>query len=72
MIIFPLAFGSTLSSLVTGWTQLETSLGAIARLKNFESETPCEDRECEMTEPPPGWPSQGRIEFRNVTASHKY
>ena len=61
-----------LSSLVIGWTQLETSLGAIARLRVFESETPNEAKESENVEPPAAWPSRGAIEFRSVTASHKY
>ncbi|KAI1207078.1 ABC transporter [Annulohypoxylon truncatum] len=65
-----LSFNSHLASLVTGWTQLETSLGSIARVRNFEMEVLPEGKEGEDQEPPSNWPERGAIELRNVTASH--
>lgn len=51
------------------FTKLETSLGAIARLKTFIEETPSESDE--GREPAPDhWPSQGVIEFANVSARY--
>ncbi|CAI0653965.1 unnamed protein product, partial [Colletotrichum noveboracense] len=35
-----LNFNSSLATLITSWTELETSLGAISRLRTFESKTP--------------------------------
>lgn len=52
------------------WVQLETSLGAIARLKNFEEETISEDKEVESFVPTKDWPSRGAIELKNVSASY--
>ncbi|RDW80919.1 hypothetical protein BP5796_05617 [Coleophoma crateriformis] len=65
-----LSFNSTLSMFVNGWTVLETSLGAIARLKNFEATTPVEETGREDIIPDDNWPSKGRIEFKDVSASY--
>ena len=67
-----LAFNVNLSQFINGWTVLETALGAIARLRHFENETPVEAKEGEDFEPPEDWPSKGLIEIRDVTAHHKY
>ena len=50
---------------------LETSLGAVSRLRSFEKETPIEAKPGEDTEPPAIWPSKGLIEIKNVTVYHK-
>jgi ATP-binding cassette subfamily C (CFTR/MRP) protein 1 len=65
-----LGFNQSLRILVESWTQLETSLGAIARLKNFEQTTTPEDKSEESVTPPSSWPEKGKIEFRDVTASY--
>jgi ATP-binding cassette, subfamily C (CFTR/MRP), member 1 len=63
-------FNSQLSWLMTFWVQLETSLGAIARIKGFKEGTVPEDKEMESLVPSSDWPSQGTIEFKNVSASY--
>ncbi|KAI0881278.1 ABC transporter [Annulohypoxylon maeteangense] len=65
-----LSFNSHLASLVTGWTQLETSLGSIARVRDFEMQISPEGKEGEDQVPPSNWPEKGAIHFTNVTASH--
>ena len=65
-----LGFNQSLRILVESWTQLETSLGAIARLKNFEATVVPEDKPEESGVAPESWPDQGAIEFRDVTASY--
>ncbi|OCK89464.1 putative multidrug resistance protein [Cenococcum geophilum 1.58] len=65
-----LGFNQSLRVLVESWTQLETSLGAIARLKNFEATVVPEDKPEESGVAPESWPDQGAIEFRDVTASY--
>ena len=57
---------------VQGWTDLETSLGSVARTRDFERDVKPEDKESETLEPPANWPDQGLIQFQDVTASHKY
>lgn len=56
--------------MVQGWTLLETSLGSIARLKDFQEDVKPEDED-DKPEPTGNWPEAGVIEFRNVTAAHK-
>lgn len=65
-------FNGSLTWLMQFWIQLETSLGAIARLKGFEEGTAPEDKETEDFIPPKEWPSEGAIEFKNVSASYGY
>jgi ATP-binding cassette, subfamily C (CFTR/MRP), member 1 len=63
-------FNSTLAMMLLFWTQLETSLGAIARLKGFEEGTLSENKPQETFVPDEEWPSSGAIEFKNVSASY--
>lgn len=66
-----ISFNFTLANVINSWTQLETSLGAIARLKWFMENTPREEEPVEAKELPANWPSSGEIEFKNVTASYR-
>uniref|UniRef100_A0A8H7KFW9 ABC transporter n=1 Tax=Bionectria ochroleuca TaxID=29856 RepID=A0A8H7KFW9_BIOOC len=65
-----LGFNHTLTLFVDQWTQVETSLGAIARLKVFMRDTPNEDDEPETTLPLSDWPAQGAIEFEDISACY--
>lgn len=67
-----LVANTTLFKLVESWTTLETSIGAIARLKSLEEKTPSEGGETFCVEPPENWPSRGVVVWRNVTASYQY
>ncbi|KAI1135027.1 ABC transporter [Hypoxylon sp. FL0543] len=61
---------TTLLRLIESWTNLEISLGAIARIKSLEEEVPSEDQPSETSVPPETWPSLGAVEFRSLTASY--
>jgi ATP-binding cassette subfamily C (CFTR/MRP) protein 1 len=63
-------FNGILSYLLTFWTMLETSMGAIARLKAFEEGTASENKEQEHFIPSNEWPEHGAIEFLDVSASY--
>jgi ATP-binding cassette subfamily C (CFTR/MRP) protein 1 len=65
-----LSFNSVLLRLAESYTQLETALGAISRLKNFNEQTTPEDKPGEDHTPDNSWPEKGEIEFRDVTASY--
>lgn len=67
-----LAFNKRVRNLIEGWTELETSLGSITRVRDFERGVLPEAKEGEDREPPLDWPQRGEIEFRKVSASHKY
>ena len=63
-------FTQVLKQLVTNWTLLETSAGAVSRIRNFTSEVESENYPDECQKPPVNWPSEGAIEFQNITAVH--
>ncbi|OIW32628.1 P-loop containing nucleoside triphosphate hydrolase protein [Coniochaeta ligniaria NRRL 30616] len=68
-----LSFNTTLSLLVTNWTQLETSLGAISRTKQFVSDRTLQPSV--QAEPVPGraWPPREglALEYRELSASYR-
>ncbi|KAK2594831.1 hypothetical protein QQS21_007459 [Conoideocrella luteorostrata] len=60
-------FSSTISVLAQKWIELETSLGAIARLRSFTKNTPAE-QDCNDTTLPPECLKHGAIEMVDVQA----
>ncbi len=64
--------GMTLAHLITFWTSLETSLGAVARIKSFSEDTPNELISREDADPGAAWPSLGHLTFEGVSASYGY
>lgn len=64
-------FGESLSGIVIFYTRLETSIGAISRLKTFNESVKPEDREEEDVVPPEQWPQSGVIELNGVSASYR-
>ncbi|KAJ4414299.1 hypothetical protein N0V82_008028 [Gnomoniopsis sp. IMI 355080] len=65
-----MSFGKTLAYLVQMYTLLETSIGAVSRLKSFSDNTAAEDLPGETVVPPASWPEKGRIEIRDVSATY--
>ncbi|GKZ33977.1 hypothetical protein AbraIFM66950_004108 [Aspergillus brasiliensis] len=67
-----IGFSSSLSYLITSWTQLETTLGAIARVKAFEESLPSEDvlSVDDVQLPSEHWPSRGLVQFDHVYAGY--
>jgi ABC-type multidrug transport system fused ATPase/permease subunit len=65
-----ITLAETLKLLIQFWTSLETSLGAVARIKNFGEETPDERLPGETEQPPTNWPSRGQIEMKSVSVSY--
>ncbi|KAJ5435683.1 ABC transporter integral membrane type 1 [Penicillium cf. griseofulvum] len=61
-----LGFNQLLSYFITSWTTLETSLGAIARVKSFVETTPCEGQPGTTAEPPASWPDRGEINIEGL------
>ncbi|PNP80349.1 hypothetical protein FNYG_05948 [Fusarium nygamai] len=66
-----LVANSTLLSLVTSWTNMEISLGAISRLKTLEEDTPVEEESLSGTTVPNNWPSCGMVDIDDVTVSYE-
>lgn len=65
-----MGFSESLAWAIRQWTGLETSIGAVARLKNFATLTPNENLPDEIQPVPLSWPTHGVIELRNVSASY--
>lgn len=65
-------FSQMLSDLIRCWTDLETSLGAISRLKAYATSTPLQAEPAQPVELPKNWPGQGRVELKSVRAKYKY
>ncbi|KAH8651276.1 P-loop containing nucleoside triphosphate hydrolase protein [Xylariales sp. PMI_506] len=67
-----MSLGETLTNIVLQYKRLETSIGAIGRLKTFSDTVKAEDREHEVIFPPEEWPQRGVIEFKSVSASYDF
>ncbi|KAH7370165.1 putative ABC multidrug transporter [Rhexocercosporidium sp. MPI-PUGE-AT-0058] len=65
-----MGFGNILSGIVMFYTTLETSIGAIARLKTFNETVKPEDKDEEDNIPAEDWPQKGVIELKDVSASY--
>jgi len=65
-----MSFGESLAFNVRQWAALETSIGAISRLKTFAEVTPIENLAGETQPVLENWPTTGRVEFRNLSASY--
>ena len=65
-----MSFNELLAQIIKYWTQLETSFGAIARLKSFSTTTANENLPNEIASVPDDWPSRGAVELKNVSASY--
>ncbi|GFF94018.1 canalicular multispecific organic anion transporter 1 [Aspergillus udagawae] len=69
-----MTFGESLSRMVIYYTRLETSIGAVARLKTFNETVKPEDRDGPGEEdivPDTNWPDRGLVELRSVSAQYK-
>ncbi|OTB09427.1 hypothetical protein M426DRAFT_18072 [Hypoxylon sp. CI-4A] len=66
-----MAFGDNLSGIVVFYTLLETSLGAISRLKAFDKTAGTENKDEEDMIPPEEWPQRGGISLKGVSAAYK-
>ncbi|EXF81101.1 hypothetical protein CFIO01_08197 [Colletotrichum fioriniae PJ7] len=65
-----MSFGDTLTTSVQSYTMLETSIGAVARLKTFSDTVTPETGPDEDVIPKESWPEKGAIEIKAVSASY--
>lgn len=71
-LVMMIDLGQVLSELIQNWTLLETSLGAIARVKDFAESTPSEEKDLgvQVQEPTPEWPRHGEIVFADTSIAY--
>lgn len=55
--------------MVINYTNMETSLTAVSRIKSFEENTPSENSRGHE-DPPDGWPQSGRVTFDSVSVRY--
>jgi ABC-type multidrug transport system fused ATPase/permease subunit len=67
-----MTFGDILNYIIRWFTQIETSIGAVGRLKNFSEDVKPETTESEDQIPPEEWPLQGCIEIKGISATYEY
>ena len=65
-----MTFGDVLNYIIRWWTQIETSIGAVSRLKGFSEKVVSESSADEDIIPGKGWPFCGGIEIDRVSASY--
>lgn len=70
-LLMILGFSETLVRLIKSWTRLESSIGAVARVKRFTIETESEEVMSRSLNSVPDWPLAGAIEFSRVVAFHE-
>lgn len=71
-LVHMMTLGLNLRELIIQWSTVETSLGAVSRIKNFVERTPSENMAVESKVPAADWLSRGTLEFRDVAVRHKY
>lgn len=61
----------TLRSIIVAWTEVETSIGSVSRVKKFSENTASEHSLHESSEPPVDWPHSGKVELKAMTAVYE-
>ncbi|KAF4462606.1 Multidrug resistance-associated 1 [Fusarium albosuccineum] len=65
-----ISLSETVNMLIQFWTSIETSIGAVARIKQFAEDSGEENLPGETLEPPQRWPNRGAIQITGLTASY--
>ena len=65
-------FSQSIKLLVTFWTNLETHIGSILRIKDFTQNVKSEDQPGEDGDVPPNWPQNGAVTFHSISAAYRY
>jgi ABC-type multidrug transport system fused ATPase/permease subunit len=65
-------FSGTLQVLVTQWIDLETSIGAVSRIRSYVQHAKTEDLDSETEVVPTFWPEKGNVQISGVSASYEY
>ncbi|KAI9149384.1 ABC transporter C family member [Paramyrothecium foliicola] len=63
--------GYNMKGIVVEWSTLETSLGAVTRIRDFSQNTPTELNSKEDEVPDNLWPSRGELEIRNLSVEYE-
>lgn len=70
-LVMIIGFSTSLMQVLKSWTSMESSIGAIARVKRFAEETETEDVFGGHEDLHPKWPQTGSLQIENLDASHR-
>ena len=70
-LVWKISLSSSFKYLITFWAQLETSIGAVARIKRFNSDVEPEETAA-LPSAHANWPGRGEIEFQHMSATYRY
>ncbi|KAK9787197.1 hypothetical protein SCARD494_10727 [Seiridium cardinale] len=65
-----MTFNSSLMMLIKNWTLMETSVGAVSRVKDYAITTDAEEDTTSLAPLPADWPSTGAIQLSGLVAGH--
>ncbi|KAL3489938.1 P-loop containing nucleoside triphosphate hydrolase protein [Aspergillus germanicus] len=65
-----MSFCQSLARVIQDWTKLETSLGTVARVKTFCTDTESENRPTETGTVPENWPTHGHVVIADLVAAY--
>ncbi|TQS33560.1 hypothetical protein Golomagni_06093, partial [Golovinomyces magnicellulatus] len=65
-----ISMSEVLTILIQFWTSIETSIGAVARIKQFAEDTGEEHLPGEKHEPSSAWPQRGHVVISDLSASY--
>ncbi|ORY18549.1 P-loop containing nucleoside triphosphate hydrolase protein [Clohesyomyces aquaticus] len=68
-LVAAMDLGFNFRVVILAWTDLETSLSAVTRIRQF-SDTPAEIEDTSQPDPPEGWPEKGSVLFNKLLASY--
>ena len=71
LTLVQISLSSSFKYLITFWADLETAIGAVARIKRFNTDVEPEEKAV-LPSPYANWPTRGEIEFTHVTAAYTY
>ncbi|KAF3012558.1 hypothetical protein E8E14_000617 [Neopestalotiopsis sp. 37M] len=69
-LIMVMTFSAALTRLIKVWTMMESSIGAVARIKQFVADTESEETSLHKVELAQNWPMQGNINITSLIAAH--
>lgn len=68
-----IGFSGSMTTVVQVWTQMETAIASIQRIRDFERDVPSEPKAkgLNATRVPPDWPTKGAIDIQNLVSTYK-
>lgn len=66
-----IGLSGSMTTVVQVWTQMETAIASIQRIRDFERDAPSEAKGLNATKVPSDWPNKGAIDIQNLVSTYK-